>query len=299
MARLGSGTTTDTTSTSNEFYYAGEAFRLAYDVGEGTGSRRTQTDFLGYTITAKALAVEVTNNDPTTAVPLGVCTIDPLDTSLDTLTTKVGCDGTWVQNSAIDLIPDGVLDPSTTDGSCSFLRGTCVLPGGSTILETTKELCDLQTDGVFNLTYPTEIACETGLIATQEGSCTIGSNIENSLTVQECFEARGTADVLERNESGVVTETVAETELRHWTSYIWTPNNVKAEGKFYIYIPKDILNQVGFMEAPVPGSPLYIAYSVDYTESPDISDGDIETRVIETDIIGFKWTPMFDIDVVA
>ena len=87
MARLGSGTTTDTTNTSNELYYAGEAFRLAYDVGAGTGSRRVPTDFNGFKITAKAIAVDVTNGDANTAVPYGLCQIDS-NAANDTFTTQ-------------------------------------------------------------------------------------------------------------------------------------------------------------------------------------------------------------------
>ena len=237
MARLGSGTTTDTTSTSNELYYAGEAFRLAYDVGTGTGSRREHTDFTGNMITAKAIAVEVTDNDTSTAVPLGSCKIDQTDnTEVGTITTFANCSLQWKQNTPVDLIPEGARDISTGDGICSsstyLQEGTCIARG----------ICT-ETDG------------------TQTDTDSTGCDVLGG----------------------------------EFVPHTWAPNTVKPLGQFYIYIPKTVLKDVGFTVAPQPGSPLYIAYSVDYTESDLSNSGDAETRVIETDVIGFRWTPMFDI----
>ena len=239
MARLGSGTTTDTTSTSNELYYAGEAFRLAYDVGAGTGSRRTQTDFIGNVITAKAIAVEVTGDDVSTAVPLGTCTVDGSGTT----TTRANCSGTWVQNSTVDLIPTGTADISVRDGLCSVSSSS-------------------------SASYTTENTC------VERGDCTVGDVITGDLTLTQCITSGGTEDT--------------------FVPYTWAANTTKAVGQFYVYIPSTILKDVGFTESPQPGEPKYIAYSVDYTEQ-DNGTGDNETRVIETDVIGFRWTPMFDI----
>ena len=255
MARLGGGTTTDTTSTSNELYYAGEAFRLAYDVGEGTGSRRVGTDFTGFTITAKATAVAVTGGDVSTAAPYGLCQVDSGDAAKDTFTTKANCSSTWIAgkkpgggDAIVDLIGDVELDAGTRNGKC-MKGGTAEVLTGSGYI--TQALC---------------------IVA---GFCnSVGNSINGTYTTQtDCVNANGT-----------------------WTQNVWNPNTSKAIGKFYIYIPTDILSQVGYTEIqiPQPGEPLYIAYSVDYTEVSD-GTGDTETRVIETDVIGFRWTPMFTI----
>ena len=263
MARLGSGTTTDTTSTSNELYYAGEAFRLAYDVGAGTGSRRVPTDFNGFKITAKAIAVSVTNGDTNTAVPYGLCQIDS-NAANDTFTTKADCATTWIPGkrpvrfsteatlvgghpAAAELIGDALRDLSTRDGEC-------------------------EVTGSGTGEYLTQVLCEAS------GTCSYGAamtpDFEHDETETDC---RLRSDFLE------------------FTPNEWTPNAEKGEGRFNIYIPSDILRLVGFLEedAPQPGSPLYIAYSIDYTEKTGTNSA--ETRVIETDIIGFRWTPMFDI----
>ena len=260
MARLGSGTTTDTTNTSNELYYAGEAFRLAYDVGAGTGSRRVPTDFNGFKITAKAIAVDVTNGDASTAVPYGLCQIDS-NAANDTFTTQAGCvaPSTWVAgkrpartgeitlaggyDANVELIKDGLKDVSTRDGTCTI--------SGSATGE-----------------YLTEILC------VDRGTCTFGDpeTLVDDETRSDC-EARS--------------------DFVSFTSYTWIPNPVKGVGQFSIYIPSTVLKEAGFTAAPLPGAPLYIAYSVDYTEATGTNSA--ETRVIETDIIGFRWTPMFDI----
>ena len=251
MARLGGGTTTDTTSTSNELYYAGEAFKLGYDVGEGEGTRRVGTSFIGYTISAKAVAVEVTNGEFSTALPYGECEIadEP-----DSFTTRISCSnlgGAWTQNSPVDLIPIPADDPNTRDG-----------------------VCEVPT------THKTEFECVT------HGKCVNKNNtslITDNVTLADCATSTGETQETLTNRTG------------GWTPNIWTENTQKAEGKFSIYIPSTILSDVGFSEAPQPGEPLFIAYSIDYTEGG--SSGDEETRVIETDIIGFRWTPMFDINI--
>ena len=271
MARLGSGTTTDTTSTSNELYYAGEAFRLAYDVGAGTGSRRVPTDFNGFKITAKAIAVSVTNGDTNTAVPYGLCQIDSNDASKDTFTTKAECPvgTTWLPGkrpvrfsteatmidghpAAADLIKNSLTDPSTRDGECAVT-------------------------GNGTGTYLTQILCE------ERGTCSFGSDPMNPS--------------LEEDELGV--DCRLRSDFLEFTPNTWNPNAEKGEGRFNIYIPSDILRLVGFLEedAPQPGTPLYIAYSIDYTET--VGTNSAETRVIETDVIGFRWTPMFDITTIA
>ena len=78
-----------------------------------------------------------------------------------------------------------------------------------------------------------------------------------------------------------------------FTSYFWSPNIEKAEGRFFVYIPSDILSLVNHSTGPQPGDPRYIAYSIDYTDEG--TTGTEESRVIETDIIGFRWTPMFSL----
>ena len=92
-------------------------------------------------------------------------------------------------------------------------------------------------------------------------------------------------------------ETIADDETRSdcearsdfvsFTSYTWVPNPVKGVGQFSIYIPSTVLKEAGFTAAPLPGAPLYIAYSVDYTEATGTNSA--ETRVIETDI---NWVQM-------
>ena len=289
MARLGSGTTTDTTSTSNELYYAGEAFRLAYDVGAGTGSRRTQTNFTGFTITAKAIAVEVTGDDVSTAVPLGTCTIDGSDTT----TTKANCSGTWVQNTTVDLIPDGSFDVGVRNGQCKLTSengpeiqlGVCTLTNDTTRVTTQTE-CDAITDATWvgeasmNICTPVTTNTDGSTTIVPNGTCTItttltGAQVVTHVPDNACIANTG--------------------ETRSWDTYFWDASETKTIGQFYVYIPSTILKDVGYGETPQPGSPMYIAYSIDYTESDANNVGDAETRVIETDVIGFRWTPMFSI----
>ena len=154
MAQLGSGQTTDTTSTSNEIYYAGEGFRINYNVGVTEGRTRTNTDLTNYTITANAIKVDVTDNDLKTVSP-------------DSGGTEV------------TLVVD-------------------------------------KTDG--------------------------------------------------------------------------------ANGNFFVFVPTDILgtsNGVGYTLAPLPGSPAYIAYTVEYVEGG--SSPTKETRVIESDVLGFRYNAKFTI----
>ena len=262
-SRLGSGTTTDTTSTSNEFYYAGEAFRLAYDVGEGTGSRRVGTDFTGFTITAKAIGVAVTGGDLSTAVPYGLCKIGTDDPFFS---IEANCEGTWAQE-AVDLIPGGDFDISVRDGVCK---------SRSTLIDITA--ADVAEDYVND-----EDTCLLLGVCKYDSA---GGPAETADTTEvECLANKRVGNMNSVIDAG------------DWiTNNTWEANGVKENGQFYVYIPSDILKLAG-SPAPKPGQPEFIAYSIDYKE-PSLN-GDEETRVIETDVIGFRWTPMFDINKVV
>ena len=73
---------------------------------------------------------------------------------------------------------------------------------------------------------------------------------------------------------------------------VWTTNTDKVAGKFYVYFPSTILKDTGFTVGPTYSSPLYVAYTVEYTDSEETNK---ETRIVEADLLTFKWTGMFDI----
>ena len=179
------GVTTDTTNTDNTLYYAGEAFRLAYDIGEGVGTRRVQTDLSGQTIEISAIRVDVTGGDISTATP--------------------------------------------STGATAISASAVVVAAGVT------------NEGVI-----TKIPTNNNL-----GLTTVGGAKENNLDT-----------------SG---------------------------GKFSVFIPSSLLSEVQYTsgEEPVPGAPIYVAYTVSYMESG--SGSQLEKRVIETDVLGFRWTPTFNI----
>ena len=66
-----------------------------------------------------------------------------------------------------------------------------------------------------------------------------------------------------------------------------------AEGKFFAFMPKTILAAVGYVagQEPRPDELRYIAYVAAYEEPSAVIGA--EFTEIETDVIGFRWSPTF------
>ena len=186
------------------------------------------------------------------------------------MTTRALCTGTWIQKS-VNLINSE--DVQVLDGSCSL--------SGSSVYKDGLDSLTLVSDGNTHVTTQTLCTNGGGCLYDQAGAARSSAN--------QLVNSAGAC--LSRKQIANSTAELIEGDFR---ANAFSENVAKSSGQFYIYIPSDILREVGFVTDPEPGAPQYIAYSISYTEA-SVGRVDPETRVIETDVLGFRWTPMYNV----
>ena len=149
MPRLGDGTTTDTTNTSNEIKFAGDSFFKKQTISRRVGTSTSTTyDLTGYqpSVIAELVAPAV-DDQFGTVFPVGSCTVNATTTS----TIESNCSGVWVEN------PNYSLEVQTTELS----------------------------EGAFSFYYPNNLLRKVGLVSGEEPKIGDPSYVRYTVRVQQ------------------------------------------------------------------------------------------------------------------